>query len=93
MNESEWTTRKQRIDTRLRALTPPWEIIWFLDVRSERPVSRQISGFHTAPALEASDELPEPQDLAGQALTELEAVVADLRGNITLLEREEGVEK
>lgn len=25
--ESEWQTRKQRIDTRLRALNPPWEII------------------------------------------------------------------
>jgi type I restriction enzyme R subunit len=139
MNESEWTTRKQRIDTGLRALTPPWdiiryrdglnlsrlprhaveevptangpadygfvvngvllgileakkvavnpqnvleqakryaagafqgpgnwnglkvpflyasngEIIWFLDVRSDKPLSRQISGFHTTPALEA----------------------------------------
>ena len=31
MNESEWTTRKQRIDTRLRALTPPWEIIRYRD--------------------------------------------------------------
>ena len=29
------------------------EIIWFLDVRSPKPVSRQITGFHTAPALEA----------------------------------------
>ena len=27
MSESEWITRKQRIDTRLRAMTPPWEII------------------------------------------------------------------
>ncbi len=27
MSESEWQTRKTRIDARLRALTPPWEII------------------------------------------------------------------
>src|SRR6266436_9702340 len=139
MTESEWQTRKQRIDTRLRALQPPWgiaryragldlstldgiaveelpttngiadyglfvggkllgiieakkvtvnpqnvleqarrysegafqgpdnwngckvpflyasngEIIWHLDVRPEKRVSRTISNFHTAPALEA----------------------------------------
>ncbi|MBE0545897.1 MAG: DEAD/DEAH box helicase family protein [Verrucomicrobia bacterium] len=29
------------------------EIIWFLDVRGERPVSRQVSNFHTGPALES----------------------------------------
>ena len=38
-----------------------------------------------------SDELPEPQDLAGEAITELEAGVDDLREITTLLE--EGVEK
>lgn len=27
MNESEWQTRKQRIDARLRSLHPPWQII------------------------------------------------------------------
>jgi type I restriction enzyme R subunit len=27
MDESEWQTRKSRIDTRLRGLVPPWEII------------------------------------------------------------------
>jgi len=27
MTESEWQTRQQRIDTRLRALCPPWQII------------------------------------------------------------------
>jgi type I restriction enzyme R subunit len=27
MQEAEWQTRKQRIDTRLRALNPPWHII------------------------------------------------------------------
>src|SRR5947207_7406845 len=29
------------------------EIIWHLDARQEKPVSRPISNFHTAPALEA----------------------------------------
>src|SRR5947208_1723537 len=29
------------------------EIIWHLDVRRDKAASRQISGFHTAPALEA----------------------------------------
>ncbi|MCP5522979.1 MAG: DEAD/DEAH box helicase family protein [Verrucomicrobiales bacterium] len=140
MNEAEWQTRRKRIDTKLRALSPAWsiipwrsdlevssldchavtefptahgpadyalfvrgtflgiieakkvtvnpqnvleqakrysrgafsgagdwqgfrvpflfatngELIWFLDVRSEKAVSRQIAGFHTGPALEAS---------------------------------------
>ncbi len=44
-------------------------------------------------SLEDSDELPEPQDLATEAITELESVVDDLREIITLLEKEEGVEK
>jgi hypothetical protein len=26
MTESEWQIRKQRIDTRLRSLSPPWQI-------------------------------------------------------------------
>jgi type I restriction enzyme M protein len=42
--------------------------------------------------LEDSSELPEPQDLAAEAITELEAVVDDLRDIVTLLEKEEGVE-
>ena len=29
------------------------EIVWFLDVRGEKPASRRLSNFHTAPALEA----------------------------------------
>lgn len=139
MHEAEWQTRKQRIDTRLRSLNPPWQIIpyrpgldvarlnrhavtefptdngpadyglfvsarflgiieakkvavnpqnvleqakrysrgafngpgdwngcrvpflyatngelvWFLDARAQKPLSRQLSGFHTASALEA----------------------------------------
>lgn len=43
-------------------------------------------------SLENGDELPEPQDLAAEAITELEAVVDDLREIVALLEREEGVE-
>src|SRR3989441_7021170 len=44
-------------------------------------------------SLEDADELPEPQDLAAEAITELEAVVDDLREIVTLVENEEGVEK
>ena len=44
-------------------------------------------------SLEDADELPEPQDLATEAITELEAVVDDLRDIVALLEKEEGVEK
>lgn len=44
-------------------------------------------------SLEDSDELPEPQDLAAEAITEFEAIVDDLRDIIELLEKEEGVEK
>jgi len=29
MTESEWQTRKQRIDTRLRSMNPPWKIVHF----------------------------------------------------------------
>ncbi len=43
--------------------------------------------------LEDSEELPEPQDLASEAITELEAVVDDLKDIVQLLEKEEGVEK
>src|SRR5712664_1974031 len=31
MTESEWQTRKQRIDTRLRALQPSWKIVRYRD--------------------------------------------------------------
>ncbi len=43
-------------------------------------------------SLENSDELPDPQDLATEAITELEAIVGDLREIIALVEAEEGVE-
>jgi len=42
-------------------------------------------------SLEDSDDLPEPQDLAGEAITELEAAIADLREIVALVEKEEGV--
>lgn len=44
-------------------------------------------------SLEDSDELPEPQDLASEAITELEAVVDDLKEIVELIEKEEMVEK
>jgi len=40
-------------------------------------------------SLEDADELPEPQDLASEAITELEAVVDGLREIIALIEKEE----
>jgi len=39
-------------------------------------------------SLEDSDNLPEPQELATEAITELEAVVDDLREIILLMEKE-----
>ena len=41
-------------------------------------------------SIEDGDELPEPEDLAGEAITELEAVAADLREIVGLLEKAEG---
>lgn len=41
-------------------------------------------------SLDDADELPEPQDLASEAITELEAVVEDLREIVALVEKEEG---
>src|SRR5947207_15524428 len=31
MTESEWQTRKQRIDARLRSVNPPWQIVRYRD--------------------------------------------------------------
>src|SRR6266446_4618915 len=42
-------------------------------------------------SLEDSDELPEPQDLAAEAVTELEAVVDDLREIAALVAKDDGV--
>lgn len=44
-------------------------------------------------SLEDSDELPEPQDLASEAITELEAVVDDLKEIVDLVDKEEGADK
>jgi len=44
-------------------------------------------------SLEENGELPEPEDLATEAITELEAIVDDLREIVTLVEKEEGIEK
>ena len=44
-------------------------------------------------SLEDANDLPEPQDLAAEAITELEAVVDDLKDIVELLEKEEGVEE
>ena len=43
-------------------------------------------------SLEESNDLPEPQDLAAEAITELEAVVDDLKEIIELLEIDEALE-
>lgn len=44
-------------------------------------------------SLEDGDELPEPQDLAADAITELESVVDDLKEIVELLDKEEGAGK
>jgi type I restriction enzyme M protein len=43
-------------------------------------------------SLESSDDLPDPQDLASEAITEMEAIVGDLREIVSLIEQEEGIE-
>lgn len=47
MNEAEWQTRKPSIDTRLRALQPPWTIIRYRE-------GLDLSGLHC----HAVEELP-----------------------------------
>jgi type I restriction enzyme M protein len=44
-------------------------------------------------SLEENGELPEPEFLAAEAITELETVVDDLREIVALVEKEEGLEK
>jgi type I restriction enzyme M protein len=44
-------------------------------------------------SLESTDDLPEPQDLANEAISELEAIMGDLREIVALIEREEGNNK
>lgn len=43
-------------------------------------------------SLEDSDDLPEPQELASEAITELEAIVDSLREIVALVEKQENVE-
>lgn len=43
-------------------------------------------------SLESSDDLPEPQDLATEAIMELEKIIGDLREIVALIETEGGVE-
>jgi len=43
-------------------------------------------------SLEDSDDLPDPQELATEAITELEAIVDDLREIVALVERQENPE-
>lgn len=43
-------------------------------------------------SLEDGGDLPDPQELATEAVTELEALVDDLREIIALVEKQEGVE-
>jgi len=58
----------------------------------ERNYNRDITWLKDE-SLEDSDELPEPQELATEAIIELEAIVDDLKDIIGLLEREEAVAK
>ncbi len=44
-------------------------------------------------SLEENGDLPDPQDLATEAITEFEAIVDDLREIVALVEKEEGVQK
>jgi len=44
-------------------------------------------------SLEENGDLPDPQDLASEAIMEFEAIVDDLREIVALVEKEEGVQK
>jgi len=44
-------------------------------------------------SLQDGDDLPDPQELATEAVTELEAIIDDLREIIALVEKQEGLEK
>jgi len=44
MSESEWQTRKQRIDTRLRAVHPPWQIIRYRDGLDLSSLAHHVAG-------------------------------------------------
>jgi type I restriction enzyme M protein len=44
-------------------------------------------------SFEDSNDLPEPQDLASEAITEFDAIIDDLKDIVELLEREEAISK
>ena len=49
MSEAEWKTRKERIDKRLRSLTPPWQIIkWRDDLQLDALTCHAVEEFPTA---------------------------------------------
>ena len=75
----------------MRFLNGNTEIRFHLTEIKERRYKRDITWLKDE-SLEDSDELPEPQDLAGEAITELEAVVDDLREIVALIEKEAAVE-
>src|SRR5262245_48124438 len=49
MNEAEWVTRKRRIDTKLRALNPAWQIIaWHDDLDTTTLTCHAVTEIPTA---------------------------------------------
>src|SRR6266571_1443330 len=49
MTESEWQTRKQRIDARLRSVNPPWQIVpWREGLDCSRLTCHAVTEFPTA---------------------------------------------
>src|ERR1051325_1456240 len=48
MNEAEWQTRKQRIDTKLRSVNPPWQIVpWRDGLDISKLTSHAVTEFPT----------------------------------------------
>src|ERR1051325_7872418 len=48
MNEAEWLTRRKRIDTRLRSLNPPWQIIpWHEGLDTSKLTCHAVTEFPT----------------------------------------------
>ncbi len=61
MHESEWQTRKQRIDTRLRACNPPWQIIpWNEGLDTAALTYHALTEFPTGIVVPASRLNPSP---------------------------------
>ncbi|MDA1274273.1 MAG: hypothetical protein O2960_09500 [Verrucomicrobia bacterium] len=49
MEEKEWQTRRKRIDTRLRTMNPPWEIVPWRDGLTPSALARNaVTEFPTA---------------------------------------------